>query len=126
MIQPLEIIDVIAEEIIGPCYTEQVNNNVHILNLPALLPANPCLWTSLSALLCGVLRACCVWCDQYGDINTNMAGCNSRSLSRVSLEHKDPQDFPGHRDPLEPQAWMELAVHRWVQFVAWRCEKQNM
>lgn len=81
-------------------------------------PANPRLWTSSSALLCRGLRACRVWHGQCADIHASMVGSNSSSLSRVSLEHKDPQDPQGHPEPLGPQAWMDRVGHLWVQFFA--------
>lgn len=83
---------------------------------PACCPANPRLWMSSSALLCRVLRACCVCLARCGDVHTRMAGCNSSSLSRVSLERKDPQDLQGLLVPLGAQAWTERVVHLWVQF----------
>ncbi len=81
------------------------------------LPCAPQL-TFLSATPCCSylqrdVRLLC-WHGQCGEVRSSKAGCNSRSLSRASLERRDLQDLRGPLDPQGPQAWMEPMAHRWV------------
>lgn len=57
----------------------------------------------LPRVLCNVLRL--PWLK---------AGCNSTSLSRASLECRDPQDHLDLQDLQDPKVCMELAAHQWV------------
>ena len=82
----------------------------HLLCSPANLPF--CTPPSCSYLRCSVRLLCSH--RQYREDGSRKAAWNSRSISRVTLEHRDPQDLQGHPDLQGLQVWMDPVALRWV------------
>lgn len=70
--------------------------------------------TALNFLLHLFAVFCRMFCCNVLRLPWLKAGCNSMSLSRASLECRDPQDHLDLQDLQDPKVSMELAAHQWV------------